>query len=174
MEYDSKDGEEKLVCSTSVKTKPPASFYSQGVRVRFSSADFKIGPTPQALVELQGMFQELGFTLTKHEVTEWLDNDADDQGVQLYTDSEICDLVMNTNNDDSDDEVEEESEKKDDTCPVTNSQAAYYFEQCLTWLERQPEATAYNTTMLRELQSLAANKRVESLKQTKVSSYFHQ
>ena len=121
------------------------------------------------------MFQELGYALTTQEVVEWLDNDANDPGVQLYTDtcSEICDLVMNRNHDDSDDEVEEESKKNDDACQVSNSQAAYYFEQCLTWLEHQPEATAYNTTMLRELQSLASNKRVESLKQTKVTSYFH-
>ena len=89
------------------------------------------------------------------------------------TDSEICDLVMNTNNDDSDDEVEEEREEKDDACPVSNSQAAYCFEQCLTWLEHQSEATAYNTTVLRELQYLASKKRVKSLKQTKVTSYFH-
>ena len=142
--------------------KPPnGSFYFQGTRVRFTD----INPTPQALEEFQDMFQELGFALTPKETAEWLDNDANDTGVQLrYTDSEICDLVMNTNNDDSDDEMDEESEKKA-YAPVSNNQAAHYSQQCLTWLEHQPEATAYNTTVLRELQSLASNKRVQSLKQ---------
>ena len=48
--------------------------------MRFGTADFQIGPAPQALVEFQDMFQELGFALTKQEVGEWLDNDANDPG----------------------------------------------------------------------------------------------
>ena len=115
------DNEEESALSVTATNKSPACFYSQGIRVRFSTADFQIGPAPQALVEFQGMFQELGYALTTQEVVEWLDNDANDPGVRLYTDtcSEICDLVMNRNHDDSDDEVEEESKKNDDACQVS-------------------------------------------------------
>ena len=165
VEYDPEDDEEELARPVPIEKPSNASFYSQGIRVRFTN------PAPQAF-EFQSMFQELGYVLTPQEVAKWLDSDANDPGIQLYTDSEICDLVMNTNSDESDDE-DEESEEKEDACPVSNSKAAYCFEQCLTWLEHQPEATAYNTTVLRELQSLASNKRVESVKQTKVTSYFN-
>ena len=118
------------------------------------------------------MFQEIGFTLNQQELADWLYNDANDPGVQIYTDGEICDLVTNAEGeDDTDDEDGEESPKKE-VCPVSNSEAAHCFEQCWIWLEHQPEATFYSTTLLRELQSLASNKRVESLKQTNVTSYF--
>ena len=145
------------------------SFYSGGIRSRFTW-DFMSGPAPQTFIQFQGMFQELGHALTQQEVAEWLDQDANDPGVQLYTDSEICDLVSSRGDDmHTDNEVEEEGYQ---ACPVSNSQAASYFDQCLTWLEHQSEATIYNTTLLRELQSLAASKRAESLKQTKVTNYF--
>jgi len=38
------------------------------------------------------------------------------------------------------------------TGPLSNSQAAFMLEQCLTWLEHQPEANVYKTTLLRQLQ----------------------
>ena len=66
---------------------------------------------------------------------------------------------------------EEEKEDCGAPCPVSHSEAAHYFEQCRLWLEHQPEAFVYNVTVLRELQSLAANKRMSSLKQRKIGHY---
>lgn len=122
------------------------------------------------------MFEEIGYALNQQELAEWLSSDANDSGVQIYTDSEICDLVTHVNGDEDDthdDEHDDEAEEgQKNECPVSNSEAARCFEQCLTWLEHQPEATPYNTTLLRELQSLASNKRINSLKQAKVTNYF--
>ena len=67
------------------------------------------------------------------------------------------------------DEEEDEEEKE---CQISNSDAARMFEWGLSWLEHQPEATVYNTSVLRELHALAAKKRMESIKQTKLSKYF--
>ena len=40
-------------------------------------------------------------------------------------------------------EVQEDDSDHEDTvqCPVSNSDAARMFEQCLSWLEHQPEAS---------------------------------
>ena len=94
----------------------------------------------------------------------WLESDASECGVQLLSDAEICELVDKETASESEDE-EQCEELEEDRCPVSNSEAAYMFEQCLTWLEHQ-EANAYNTTLLRQLHSLAAGKRMESLEQT--------
>ena len=176
VEYDPCEAEEPV--QPSVVNKPSdSSFYFGGFRVRFTK-DFSIGPEPrigpehQALAEFQSMFEELGCDLNQQEVAEWLSSDANDSGVQVYTDSEICDLVTNVNGDEDDTDDEEAQEGQKNECPVSNSEAARYFEQCLIWLEHQPEATPYNTTLLRELQSLASNKRIDSLKQAKVTNYF--
>ncbi len=66
----------------------------------------------------------------------------------------------------SESEDEDQSEEMEEIkCSVSNSNAASLFEQCLTWLEHQEEANAYNTTFLRQLHSLEAMK---SLKQKSI------
>ena len=44
-------------------------------------------------------------------------------------------------------------------------------EKCLTWLEYQPEANDYNVCTLRQLCTLAARKRIQSLKQRTLICY---
>ena len=39
-------------------------------------------------------------------------------------------------------------------CPITHGAAANMFDECLEWLEHQPEASLYNVTILRELRSI--------------------
>ena len=46
------------------------------------------------------------------------------------------------------------------------------FDQCLTWLRFQPEATVSNTSTLVQLRELAAEKRESSRKQSKIDSFF--
>ncbi len=56
--------------------------------------------------------------------------------------------------------------------PVSHSQAASMFDKCMAWLEHQPEASAYNTSVLRELRTLASEKRLNSLKQYNITDFF--
>jgi len=42
------------------------------------------------------------------------------------------------------------------------------FDECLTWLECQPEATVANTAILRDLQALAYGKRPVNMRQKKI------
>jgi hypothetical protein len=120
--------------------------------------------------DFQVLFQELGVEMERGDIVSWLDSDVHYSGVQTYTDNEICELVSRSN-DEIKSEDEEDSEE-DESCLVTNSDAARMFERCLTWLEHQPEATVYNTSVLRELHILAAKKRMQSLTQTKLDKYF--
>ena len=55
---------------------------------------------------------------------------------------------------------------------ISNSEAAFMFEQCLVSLEHQKEKTLLNTAILKQLHALAAEKRINSFKQTHITSYF--
>ena len=68
---------------------------------------------------------------------------------------------------DTEDEGEEEA-----NVTVSNAAAAHMFEQCLAWLEHQPEANACNTSVLKQWHTLAARKRIQSLKQTQLDTFF--
>ena len=100
-----------------------------------------------------------------------MDSDIGNSGVQIYTDDEICELVSRSR-DDIEPEGGDDGEEDEETCTVTNSNAAKMFDRCLAWLEQQPEAIVYNTSLLRELHALAAKKRIQSIKQTKLDKYF--
>ena len=88
-------------------------------------------------------------------------------GSEVLTDTEICDLVSSPQIDSEDD-----SDQEEQPCPVSHSKAAEMLEQCLTWLEHQQEASVYNTSVLRELHSLASEKRFRSMKQTSITNFF--
>lgn len=117
----------------------------------------------------RSLFKAVGVEIELDKIMEWLNSDANDKGVQIYTDSEICELVSH-----SEDSIEyTDDESSDEEIPViSDGDAARFFGLCLMWLESQPEATVYNTSVVRELQSLAARKRIDSLKQSKITSYF--
>ena len=155
-----------------------------GIRIRIhtDSEETKIVKAEQKVQEendelevsmFQDMFKEIGFDLDADTIVEWLSSDSMDPGVQVFSESEICELVskpadedeVQPNDDDSEDDVDQPSR-------ASNSDAVRMFEQCLIWLEQQPEATVYNTMVLRELHSLAASKGMESLKQAKLTQYF--
>ena len=92
------------------------------------------------------MFRELGIEIDPSDIVSWLDSDIGNSGVQIYTGDEICELVSR-----SKDEIEPEDgdgEEDEEPCTVTNSDAARMFDRCLAWLEHQPEATVYNTSVL--------------------------
>jgi len=74
-----------------------------------------------------------------------------DYGFEIMNDEEIFEVVTSQG-----EEVEEEEDDKEEqeVCPVTNSE-----DECLTWLQHQPEADHYNTSTLQSLRALAAQKR---------------
>lgn len=141
----------------------------RGIRFRPASSAVQAYETS----DFQDLFEELGVNLDADGISAWLDCDSNICGVQVFSDTEICDLVSRSTDPDSESEDEEkEFDVEEEKCPVSNSDAAFMFEQCLSWLEHQPEANTYNTTLLRELHSLAAVKRIDSLKQTSIKTYF--
>lgn len=137
---------------------------------------FRISHQPDGdpeVLEFQELFKEIGYDMDANELVEWLQSDANDSGVQVYTDNEICELVIQPNPEEDKKAEDSEQEDEEGSCPISNSRAAHMFEQCLSWLEYQPEATVYNTSMLLELHAMAAKKRMSCLKQASLKKYFH-
>ena len=61
------------------------------------------------------------------------------------------------------DEQDTENEGEEEAnVTASNAPAAHMCEQCLAWLEHQPEANACNTSVLRQLHTLAACKRIQA------------
>lgn len=145
-----------------------------GIRVRIGNSDDKLSADSGSVDEddvsidsFQAMFHALGAEVESSEIADWLDSDKHDSGIQ---EDEICDIVSQHTTAES--EEDEANEEEEEPCPVSHGEAARMLEWCLTWLEHQPEATVYNTTVLRELQTMATKKKINSLKQTKLDHYF--
>ena len=120
------------------------------------------------LSDFTEIFDVMRSEISEQETTSWLENDNTDPKFQVFTENEICEIAIQ-------EESEEQQEGEEDTeevCPISNATAAHMFEQCLRWSEHQPEANTYNTSMLWELESLAARKRWRSFKQTSIEKYF--
>ena len=139
----------------------------RGVRIRIHSDSEETTKAEQNTQEeneelevsaFQDRFKEIGFIMDADTIIKWLSSDFMDPGVQVFTDSEICELVSKSA---SEKEVQSDDDSEDDVdqspC-ISNSDAVCMLEQCLVWLEQQPEATVYNSTVLRELHSLAVPK----------------
>lgn len=124
--------------------------------------------------DFQSMFQELCIEIEPSDIVSWLNSNIGNCSVQIYTDYEIRELVTRSTSDDIEPENGDGDDGEDDEepCPVSNSDAAKMFDRCLAWLEHQPEATVCNTAVLRELHALAARKRMQSIKHTKLDKYF--
>ena len=110
------------------------------------------------------LFEELRMKIECNEIVQWLENDTNDSGIQLYSDAEICDIVSRSVEIHPEEEKEREEVDDEEPCSISNSEAAYMFERCLLWLEHQPEATVYNSMTLRDLKTMASKKRMKSLK----------
>ena len=116
-------------------------------------------------------FHALGYSTDENEIHSWSNSDANDPGFQLMNDEEICKHVS-TDTVEQDVSIESEGpDLEENICPVSNSEAAHMFEQCLIWLGHQSEAILYNTCTMKELHSMAVRKRMMSLKQTRNATY---
>ena len=70
----------------------------RGLRIRIGHPDGKNLSEPgiandAPIEDFQMLFQELGVEMESDEITSWLDSDVEDPGVQIYTDTEICEIV---------------------------------------------------------------------------------
>ena len=177
---------ENSAACTPVSTEAKSFFVWRGIRVRFPSQEKEKKLAVSSFKEhsscddyesgvtcFKNLFHELGFSLEAEEIIAWLKSDANDSGVQILTDSEICDYVSKSpeTHVNSEEEPENSEDLEPSKCPVSHSAAAHMFEQCLTWLEYQPEASVYNTSVL-QLHALSASKRMDSMRQSKLSAYF--
>ena len=171
--------------SAGTSSSPRGSAVWRGLRFRINVSDSQESTTGTScesvpvfnddvqVEDVQSMFQELCIEIEPSDIVSWLDSDTGNCGVQTYTDDEICELVTRSTDDVEPEDGDRDDEKDDEEpCPVTNSDAAKMFDRCLAWLEHQPEATVCNTAVLRELHALAAKKRIQSIKQTKLDKYF--
>ena len=98
------------------------------------------------------------------DVSDWLEQDRNDQGFKVYTDDEICEVIQQENAVTGEDNVDQDDDDDDENtverCPISHGTAANMLDKCLKWLEFQPEANLYNLTTLRELWSLAVKKTI--------------
>ena len=77
-------------------------------------------------------------------------------------------------------ECDEEEDAEENTqhstqkaqCSFSHAKAMQMFDNCLTWLHIQPEATVSNISTLVRLREFAAKKRESSRKQCKIDFYF--
>ena len=88
---------------------------------------------------------------------------------------QVMNICMTTNalgGDDTADICEDDGDNEEEpdvvACPITHAQAMDMFEKCITWLQYQPEASAYNTSVLISLKYMAAKKHLSTLKQMSV------
>ena len=96
-----------------------------------------------------------------------LAEDSTDPGYQLLTDSEIVAEVTRGGDSldpESDDEVEPQP-------TVSHAQAFDAFETALKWLEGQSDTDPFHLLLVRKWRDTAAQKRVQTLKQTTLLSY---
>ncbi len=143
--------------------------YSQGIRFRPQLVPITSTKTIEKLPseqEFQGVLKEIGYQLSETEIKTWLDSDLNDPGIQILTDSQICDSVLDDPQSNSEDEDEQPT---DSQTVISHSEAAFMFGQCLT---HQPEVSTYNTTCLRQLQTLAAEKRLSKIEQSEITTFF--
>ena len=117
-----------------------------------------------------GLFQELGYSTDNESwqtPQDWLAEDSTDPGYQLLTDSEIVAEVTRGGDSldpESDDEVEPQP-------TVSHAQAFHAFETALKWLEGQSDTDPFHLLLVRKWRDTAAQKRVQTLKQTTLLSY---
>ncbi|XP_023247529.1 jerky protein homolog-like [Copidosoma floridanum] len=107
----------------------------------------------------------------KDDVEDWLNHDANDQGYQILDDDEIVSSIKNLDDDHDSDSSDNESlgaPKK-----PSHAEAFNAFETGLEWFESQDECCPTQLLLLKRLRDLAAQKRVSSVRQSKIDSYFN-
>ena len=93
-----------------------------------TAADLNIDCTDEFIAD----FAALNFQLSASEVSEWLQADLGDPGVQFFSDDKICETARNDTADEIEGDYEEAGEDTGSSCPISHSEAAIMLERCLT------------------------------------------
>ena len=118
-------------------------------------------------------FAALNIVLAPSDINEWFQNDG--PGYEHMDEQGIVDLVTASAEDMRDEEDADENAElsnRKEQCPVSHADAMRMFDDCLTWILFQQEATVSNTSTLVRLRELAAEKRESSRRQSKIDSFF--
>ena len=70
-------------------------------------------------------FAALNFQLSANEVSEWLQADLGDPGVQIFSDDEICEMARNDTADEIEEDDEEAGEDTGSSCPISHLEHSY-------------------------------------------------
>ena len=117
-------------------------------------------------------FRRLGEDLAERDIAEQLESDSQDLGYEHLDDDAVVDLVLEcdlegTTQPDSDDDETVHAT----ACPISHKDAMVMFDKCLIWLQYQPEASTYNTSVMTSLKDIVAQKIFSSLKQKLITSF---
>jgi len=108
-------------------------------------------------------------------IQEWISMDKDDQGYQLLSDDQIVQSVVECENCDGSEEFQDDDDEQEGSVEETpipsHGDVLSMLTQCLPWLEKQAETTPTQIFLFNNLIDMAAQKRVSSLKQRKITSY---
>ena len=119
---------------------------------------------------VESLAKELDPNLSDEDIANWIKEDSNDPGYQLFTDKEIIQQVVSPSAVE-DRDMEDDEDQDEPTTTISSGQAADLLEQCLKWYEQQDEATASSLLLLKRIRDLAANKRYKNLKQLTLSSF---
>ena len=127
--------------------------------------------------EFHSFFKVLGQEIDENEVGEWLQTDSGDRGYEHLSDAEIIvgvssELTQDVSDDEGDSAIEPFGDSSCASVSISHGEAVKMFDSCITWLQLQEEASPHNPSVLRDLREIAANKRLSSLNQTKLTDYF--
>ena len=111
-------------------------------------------------------------TVAEVDINEWLESDQNDRGYEHLDDAGIVEHVLRQSSEANQDHIESDSEEQERVRCITHNKAIEMFDECITWLHCQPEATPYNTSVLLSLREIATKKRFSSLRQTTMTSFF--
>ena len=126
-------------------------------------------------IPVQEMLQALGCLeectdCDETNVEEWLQIDASDPGYAILSDDEILQTVTHPETVETDDS---DSDELHDVEPIpSHAKACEMLKECILWAEQQPETTGAHMISLRSLMGISAKKRMSSLKQTTITSFF--
>ena len=130
------------------------------------SAESALPPEQSDEASCEELLQLLDKYLTDQDVQNWAQADSNDPGHQLYTDNEIISQVLG-----SEPSSEEETDEQEEVLKLPSSaQVADMVDQCLTWYEHQPEATATSLMILKGVKDLAVKKRCPKFRQMTLKS----
>ena len=116
-----------------------------------------------------GAYVDIGaeLSLSAEDVGEWLE--SDERAFEELTNEDIVTMALN------EDETSDSSDELDtaESCPkVSHATAIAAFDQCIEYMEQQPDSSTTELMLLYRMRASAAEKNALSLKQTKVTNYF--